>query len=168
MVSCVLRQQADRRSDCVPLVNTVGQYFQILDDYKNLSSATYTVNKGLAEDLEEGKFSFPIIHSIRSDPSNTIVLNILKQKPKDTDVKRYAISHMEKTGSFAYSRKVLKSLEEEALKLVEQMESAESSRGAGAGVRAILERLRVEEEKLPALTNGTPEPTDATAGREER
>src|SRR6266852_1187611 len=76
--------------DCVPLVNLIGIIFQILDDYQNLSSPQYTDNKGLCEDLTEGKFSFPIIHSIRARPENMQLLNILKQKTEDEQVKRYA------------------------------------------------------------------------------
>jgi len=34
-------------------------------------------NKGFAEDLTEGKFSFPIIHGIRSHPENNLIMNIL-------------------------------------------------------------------------------------------
>jgi geranylgeranyl diphosphate synthase type 3 len=59
-------QQAQQRPDLLPLVNLIGLLFQIRDDYMNLQSAAYASNKGFAEDLTEGKFSFPIIHSIRS------------------------------------------------------------------------------------------------------
>ena len=34
-------------------------------------------NKGFAEDLTEGKFSFPIIHGIKSHPENNQIMNIL-------------------------------------------------------------------------------------------
>lgn len=135
-------------------MNTIGLLFQILDDYKNLSSKTYTVNKGLAEDLEEGKFSFPVIHSIRADPSSLVLINILKQKPKDVDVKQFAISYMEKTGSFAYTRGILKDLDERAMKLIIQMEKMEENQGLGHGLRAILSKMRVED------------PTGATANVE--
>lgn len=146
-------------------MNTVGLLFQILDDYKNLSSETYTVNKGMAEDLEEGKFSFPVIHSIRADPSSLVLINILKQKPKDVNVKKYAISYMEKTGSFAYTRRVLKDLEERAVLLVDEMEKGEESGGLGYGVRAILAKLRTED---PAVTNvGIAHPISAEAGLKE-
>ncbi|SPO30814.1 related to farnesyltranstransferase (al-3) [Ustilago trichophora] len=52
--------------DLIPVVNLIGLLFQILDDFMNLQSSKYAENKGFAEDLTEGKFSFPIIHSIRA------------------------------------------------------------------------------------------------------
>ncbi|KDN48185.1 terpenoid synthase [Tilletiaria anomala UBC 951] len=50
----------------LPLADLIGLLFQIRDDYMNLQSSEYADNKGFAEDLTEGKFSFPIIHAIRS------------------------------------------------------------------------------------------------------
>jgi hypothetical protein len=35
----------------------------------------YTSNKGFAEDLTEGKFSFPIVHGIHADTSNRQILS---------------------------------------------------------------------------------------------
>lgn len=78
--------------DFVPLVNLVGIWFQIRDDYMNLQSdqarpftliklscamtnAQYAANKGFAEDLTEGKFSFPLVHAIRADPSNLMLIS---------------------------------------------------------------------------------------------
>lgn len=127
--------------DYVPLVNTIGLLFQILDDYRNLSDTTYTANKGLCEDLTEGKFSFPVIHSIRSDPSNLVLINILKQKTNDEEVKRYALAYMERTGSFAYTRRVLRGLTKKALALVEEVDAG---RGKGQHITAILEKLKVD------------------------
>jgi geranylgeranyl diphosphate synthase type 3 len=122
-------------------VNLIGLIFQIRDDYLNLNSTTYTKNKGLCEDLTEGKFSFPIIHSIRSDPQNLQLLNILKQRSTDEEVKRYAVSYMERTGSFKYCRKVLGELLEKASNLVEEMDGG---KGEGAGVLAILGMMNVD------------------------
>ncbi|KAK4993432.1 geranylgeranyl pyrophosphate synthetase [Elasticomyces elasticus] len=128
--------------DCVPLANTIGLLFQILDDYRNLSDTTYTANKGLCEDLTEGKFSFPVIHSIRTDPSNLVLINILKQKTKDDEVKRYATSYMETTGSFAYTRRILRGLTRKALGLVDELDGEQ---GKGDGIRAILEKMKVDK-----------------------
>lgn len=133
--------------DCVPLVNVLGLIFQICDDYLNLSDKTYNKNKGLCEDLTEGKFSFPIIHSIRADPSNVQLINILKQKTKDEEVKLYAVHYMESTGSFAHTKKVVSQLREKASQLIDEMdgihdgtEATDSARD-GQYVREILEKI---------------------------
>ena len=140
----LMQAESSSTKDCVPLVNTVGLLFQILDDYSNLHSATYTANKGLAEDLTEGKFSFPVIHSIRTEPSNLVLINILKQKTNDEQVKRYAIRYMDSTGSFAYTRRRLAELHSQAETLISQLENGETS-DVGNGIRAILKKLVVED-----------------------
>jgi len=98
------------KTDYLPLVNLMGLYFQIRDDFINLQSDEYQKNKSFAEDLSEGKFSFPIIHSIRSNPDDRRLLNILKRKTEDVEVKKHAIDYMQQTGSFSYTEEVLKNL----------------------------------------------------------
>jgi geranylgeranyl diphosphate synthase type 3 len=119
----------------------MGMIFQIQDDYHNLSSLEMTKNKGMCEDLTEGKFSFPIIHSIRAEPNNRQLLHILKQKTDDQDVKRYAVEYMESTGSFEYCRMVLATLTERAKKLVDELD--EGGPKKGNGVLKVLDRLAV-------------------------
>lgn len=118
----------------------MGIIFQIQDDYQNLSSAEYSHNKGLCEDLTEGKFSFPVIHSIRANPDNLQLLNILKQKTNDEQVKKYAVSYMESTGSFEYCRKILRELTERAKKLLEELDEGDNK---GMAVLKILDKLAV-------------------------
>jgi geranylgeranyl diphosphate synthase type 3 len=134
--------QAESRSliDCVPLVNLVGLIFQIADDYKNLASKEYSDNKGMCEDLTEGKFSFPVIHSIRSDPTNLQLLNILRQKTENEEVKRYAVAYMESTGSFEYTRRVLDVLIERARKMADEIDE---HRGRTEGLHKILDLMVV-------------------------
>nr|BAI58053.1 geranylgeranyl diphosphate synthase [Metarhizium anisopliae] len=112
--------------DCVPLVNLVGLIFQIRDDYVNLKSDEYSQHKGMCEDLTEGKFSYPVIHSIRSRPGDVRLINILKQrKTTDVQVKRYAVSYMESTGSFEYTRDVIRILIARARKMASQMDGGD-------------------------------------------
>jgi geranylgeranyl diphosphate synthase type 3 len=141
----------------------MGLIFQICDDYLNLSSSSYSKNKGLCEDLTEGKFSFPIIHSIRSQPGNLQLINILKQKTRDDQVKRYAVNYMDSVGSFAYTRKVVAQLRDKALAQVDTLEAAldaGSGEKSGEGVRSILNRI--VEPTLQAdngqPANGQPSP----------
>ncbi|KAG0086709.1 geranylgeranyl pyrophosphate synthetase [Podila epicladia] len=96
----------------VPMVELIGIHFQIRDDYLNLQSSQYSANKGFCEDLTEGKFSFPIIHSIRADPNSRKLLNILKQKPTELELKRHAVKIMESTKTFEYCRQQMAIYEE--------------------------------------------------------
>ncbi|CAN9232035.1 hypothetical protein CUC08_Gglean001555 [Alternaria sp. MG1] len=138
--------QAESKTDidCTPLVSTIGLLFQILDDHLNLSPTSgYTTLKGLCEDLTEGKFSFPVIHAIRADPSNQILINILKQKTTDEEVKRYALRYMESKGSFEYSKGVIEELRsktDEHVRVIERELGQEGREGAEA-LRVMLARL---------------------------
>ena len=61
------------------LLDKLALYFQIRDDLLNLFDSDYHMNKSFCEDLTEGKFSFPVIHYIRSNPTDNRLSNILKQ-----------------------------------------------------------------------------------------
>lgn len=121
-------------------MNTIGLLFQIRDDYMNLASTEYAENKGLCEDLTEGKFSFPIIHSIRTNPQNRQLMNILKQKTTDDEVKKYAVKYMASTGSFEYCKVVLKELNEKAVGMIEAIDEGS---GLGIGIKKILDKMAV-------------------------
>ena len=77
--------------------------------------------KSYCEDLTEGKFSFPIIHSVKSFPDDTRLLNILRQKTEDVDVKKHAVQWMERTGSMTYTRDTLKVLHSEVTLEIEEL-----------------------------------------------
>ncbi|KAL2140292.1 hypothetical protein VTI28DRAFT_4009 [Corynascus sepedonium] len=136
--------QAESRSlvDCIPLVNVIGLVYQIADDYRNLFSAQYTANKGMCEDLTEGKFSFPVIHSIRARPGDMQLLNILRQRTENEEVKRYAVRYMESTGSFDYTRKVLDVLIERARRMTDEVDDG---RGKAEGIHKILDRMVIKD-----------------------
>lgn len=136
----LMQAESPSTLDCIPLVNLFGLVFQIRDDYMNLSSTEYSNNKGMCEDLTEGKFSFPVIHSIRTDPGNLQLINILGQKTTDVEVKRYAVSYMERTGSFEYTRQVIDVLLTRARKLTDELRADPA---ALAGLQTILEKMSV-------------------------
>lgn len=118
----------------------LGIIFQIRDDYMNLQSGLYAQKKGLMEDLTEGKFSYPIIHSIHAAPENTELVDILKQRSEDEGVKLRAVQYMESTGSFRYCRETLSRLAEQARFHVEELENL---LGPNKGIHHILDLLHV-------------------------
>ncbi|KAL2847545.1 isoprenoid synthase domain-containing protein [Aspergillus pseudoustus] len=146
----LIQLESDVNEDCVPLVDLLGIIFQIRDDYQNLQSDQYAKNKGFGEDITEGKFSYPIVHSIRSSSSSGAgsdgslqLLNILRQKTEDEAVKRYTIRILENTGSFEYTRQKLRDLTARAR---EMLGGLREGAGTGtAGLLGILDFLELKE-----------------------
>ncbi|KAI0009518.1 isoprenoid synthase domain-containing protein [Xylariaceae sp. FL0662B] len=122
----------------LPLIQLFSLIFQIADDYKNLCSQEYGQKKGFGEDLTEGKFSFPVIHSIRSNPTNLELLYILEQKPTSDDVKRYAIKYIESTGSLDYTKEFVGELMNRAKKAVDRIDQGS---GKGKAMYALLDKI---------------------------
>jgi geranylgeranyl diphosphate synthase type 3 len=98
-----------------------------------------------------GKFSFPIIHCVRQDTSDTRLLSILKQRTEDVDVKRYAQTLMKEAGSLAYTRKKCAALKE---KIVDEIEAL----GGNPSLLKIINVLDVQLESMAANTTGTDTP----------
>lgn len=161
-------------TDFVPLVNNLGLYFQIRDDLINLADEEYFKSKSFCEDLTEGKFSFPIIHCIRSgdgcyngnDTDGKVVkssrgnqlLSILKQRTEDVDVKRYAQRLMFDAGSLHYTREKCTQLKKEIVQQIHDL-------GGNEPLLKVIEMLDVQVEKIAELhgdkfVGGTPRKDD--------
>lgn len=119
----LMQSESDMGVDCMPLIDLMGLIFQIADDYKNLADPNYTQSKGYCEDLTEGKFSFPVIHSIHSRPGNQVLVNILSQRPTELEIKRYAVEYMQSTGSLEYTRQFVEALAVKAKALAVELDS---------------------------------------------
>ncbi|KAK9244112.1 isoprenoid synthase domain-containing protein [Lipomyces tetrasporus] len=119
----LMQAESECTTNFVPLANLIGILYQIRDDYMNLQSDQYSKNKGFCEDLTEGKFSFPIIHSIRHDKSNQQILNILKQHSTDDSLKDYAVTYMrDVTKSFDYTTRVIVEYEDRIRKELKRLD----------------------------------------------
>ncbi|KAH6577574.1 hypothetical protein BASA60_003949 [Batrachochytrium salamandrivorans] len=118
-------------SEYIRLVNRIGVYYQVRDDYLNLKSAKYHDRKGYAEDLTEGKFSYPIVRCILKDPSSKSQLcSILRQRTRDQDVKKYAIEIIEAAGVFSDTETELFKMEQQTRAMIARL-----------GGNTILERI---------------------------
>jgi geranylgeranyl diphosphate synthase, type III len=112
---------SDCKLDFNPLLNTLAIYFQIRDDYMNLVSEEYHNHKSFCEDLTEGKFSFPIIHGIQTKPHDNRLLNILKQRTEDIEVKKHAVEYLNKIGSMNYTYEKVNSLKTEINDIIDDL-----------------------------------------------
>ncbi|CAI6236806.1 unnamed protein product [Periconia digitata] len=139
----LMQSESTSSTDCLPLVQLLGLIFQIADDYRNLSNLDYTQKKGLCEDLTEGKFSFPVIHSIHSDPTNQQLLHILAQKTDDIDIKRSAVQYIERTGSLDYTKKVVDQLICRAKVVADDVDRG---RGKSQGIYTVLDKLALNPD----------------------
>lgn len=133
--------------DLSKLVELLGVMFQIRDDYMNLQSGLYAEKKGRMEDLTEGKFSYPVIHSVHAAPENTFLVDVLKQRSEDEALKIRAVQYLESTGSLQYCRETLGRLAQQARTHVEELEA---SLGPNNGIHRVLDLLHVQPpEKKP-------------------
>ncbi|PWY80802.1 terpenoid synthase [Aspergillus sclerotioniger CBS 115572] len=133
-----------QQTDLTDLMTLLGQYFQARDDYINLASAKYQKEKGFAQDLDEGKFSLPLIHVMTHSPNQVLLRNILCERARDSglsnDLKKLILNEMREQDSLEFTEETLRSLEG---KIKQQLEIIETSTGIKNYVfRFLLDRLR--------------------------
>lgn len=110
---------SENKENYKPLVDTLGLLFQIRDDYVNLVDKSYQKSKAFAEDITEGKFSFPIVRSIQANPRDNQVMSILCQRTTDKYLKVHCVRHMADLGAFDYTVDVMAKLEQQCHALIE-------------------------------------------------
>lgn len=139
------------------IATLLGVLFQIRDDFLNLQSdqvcfflcaprspetftdllvIKYTNAKGFCDDLSEGKFSFPIIKAIRAKQTDHYLINVLRQRPTNIDVKQDAVAYMERLGSFSHTRDFLKQLESMIRGIIKEA-------GGNEGLTKLLDKMVV-------------------------
>ncbi|KAF5627080.1 polyprenyl synthetase [Fusarium sp. NRRL 52700] len=157
----------DDQVDFSRLCQLFGRYFQIRDDYANLKLADvsytqyynyltadqlqqYTQQKGFCEDLDEGKFSLPLViifnEPTRSPKASAQLRNLLVQrsinKGMTFEQKILALELIQEAGGFLETEKVLHSLYNELELELQRLSDVFGVENHQLGL--ILEMLRVE------------------------
>ncbi|XP_068914816.1 terpene synthase-like [Tenebrio molitor] len=117
----VLQLYSDFSENLDRLAILLGQIFQLWNDFVNLKSDKQAQAKGYCQDISEGKFNFPIIHAIQTHPNDDQIMNILKQRTTNNELKKYCVSLMEEYGSFDYTLQTLDRLRNEAFEEIERL-----------------------------------------------
>ncbi|KAL5334344.1 isoprenoid synthase domain-containing protein [Aspergillus crustosus] len=108
------------------LLTLTGRYYQIRDDYLNLTSADYTTKKGFCEDFDEGKFSLPLIHLLQNTPHPDRITSVIYNRTPGTklapEVKEHILAAMEAARTLEHTRGVLKHLHIELMKTLDETE----------------------------------------------
>lgn len=101
--------------------NTIGVAFQIRDDVLNLSEER-SLGKEFAEDIHEGKRTLMVIHAYNNSSKRDAdrLLEIISSHPSDEELKREAISILQKSGSMEYASSVAVKLINSAWKKVDK------------------------------------------------
>ncbi|KAE8375458.1 isoprenoid synthase domain-containing protein [Aspergillus bertholletiae] len=136
MIVRLLQTSSKHVVDVEKLVDVLGLYFQILDDYKNIREEKMAAQKGFFEDLTEGKFSFPICHAVREGGRNRDdLLDMMRLKTEDMAVKLQAVHILDTAGSLDYTREVLYGLDRKARSLLQEFKVSNTP------MEALLDRM---------------------------
>ncbi|EKG20455.1 Polyprenyl synthetase [Macrophomina phaseolina MS6] len=128
------------------LVSMTGRYFQIRDDLSNLTSEEYENQKGYCEDLDEGKYSLPLIHALKHTKNKVQLESLLIQRKTQggmtLEMKRLAIQIMKEAGSLEHTRKVVLELQDAVHRELAKLEEAFGQENYV--IQLALERLRIK------------------------
>ncbi|GKT67041.1 geranylgeranyl pyrophosphate synthetase [Colletotrichum tofieldiae] len=128
-----------------------GRFFQIRDDYMNFGD--YAAQKGLCEDLDEGKFSYPIIYCLSNHPEyRGHILGVFRQRPTvatsttsplSKECKAHLMACLGKCGAFDRTLSCLRDMECELEREIDRLERLMGE--ANPMLRLCLAKLSVRE-----------------------
>ncbi|XP_077254683.1 terpene synthase-like [Temnothorax americanus] len=108
--------------DLSSLLNLMAFYYQIHNDYSNLCICRDMNDASYCDDLTEGKISFPVIHALKCGNSRRQkIMDILKQRITNTDLKNNCVDLLEELGSLKYTRDTLEKLDKKIRREIERL-----------------------------------------------
>ncbi|KAF3192924.1 hypothetical protein TWF225_011709 [Orbilia oligospora] len=155
MASRLMRDQATQNKDLEveDLLTLIGRFFQIRDDHQNLRSVDYTRAKGSLSDLDEGKYSFMLIHALKNQKYNHQLKSLLQLRSQKgfltEEQKDLIMKIMERSNSMEYTAMVLKEISMEVEVKLGYIEAQLAERGFKEDknwmIRAIMARLKLPD-----------------------
>lgn len=143
---------ATPQPDLEHLILLLGRFFQIRDDYMNLQSKEYETQKGFCEDLDEGKFSYPLVHLLAHAPEHAgEIIGMFRQLPTKIgevsklsfEAKKYILEILQDSGSLTSTLEYLKGLEGDIEAEIEKLETITGKRNAT--LRLLINTLSIKD-----------------------
>ena len=109
-------QQSEMERGICHLFDKIGVFFQIRDDYINLTSPRYWEAKGFCEDLNEKKFSYPIVRMISRKQGrwkDLLVFLRCPERPVPMEERQKVLEWIQDTDALSHTRDVLLHLRED-------------------------------------------------------
>ncbi len=104
-IGSILDLKADQRAAVIKYIETLGAAFQIQDDIIAVISEQYAKERGIGEDIREGKRSLMVIHSMNKKDAKSERLNhILNLQTNDEKLLIEAINILKDNGSVEYAK----------------------------------------------------------------
>ncbi|MEM7153874.1 MAG: FAD-dependent oxidoreductase [Myxococcota bacterium] len=106
--------------------DNIGVFFQVRDDYLDLTSEAYFAKKGgMASDFDEGKFSYPVVHCIGEHPDTyDVFMEVFAKADKTDEDKRRLLAVLEEHGSLDYTLRRLEALFADVVEDLGRLEQA--------------------------------------------
>ncbi|KAH7051136.1 geranylgeranyl pyrophosphate synthase [Macrophomina phaseolina] len=143
-------KQVSALPDFERLTLLFGRFFQIRDDYMNFGD--YAAQKGFCEDLDEGKFSYPVVYCLANHPEyRGHILGVFRQRPTvstssagplSKETKEHLVRCLEKCGAFEKTLDCLREVETELEVEIERVE--QQTRETNPMLRLCVARLSVK------------------------
>ncbi|PYI01588.1 terpenoid synthase [Aspergillus sclerotiicarbonarius CBS 121057] len=135
--------------DITHFCQLMGRWYQVRDDYMNLQSADYSHLKGFCEDLDEGKFSYPVIRCCNTSPSaQDIILGAFQTQRGTSEklaraTKLQILRLIDSTGALDHTWKLVRDLHRE---IDAEIGALEAKLGGNQMLRGMIKALG----KVPA------------------
>jgi ophiobolin F synthase len=121
----------------------------------NLRSGLYTEQKGFCEDLDEGKFSYPIVLCVANHAEfRDLIDGVFRQRPTvisasgmqplALEIKQHIVEYLDTSGTFQHCRDYLMQLERSIICEIDRIEKATNE--GNPMLRLLLEKLSVKQD----------------------
>ena len=103
-----IKIEYDYKNKIIDILEEIGIFFQVRDDYINLTDKEYWKEKGVCDDLREKKFSFPVIYCLQNKLGRyQELIDLYKKDQLDNKDVLYALDIIKETNTLEYTKNYL-------------------------------------------------------------